>query len=384
MDLRPTDEQRLLRQTVREFAEAEMAPHTLEWDEAQQFPLALLPKLAGLGLMGIQVPEHYGGAAMGAVEYCICIEELARVDPSIALTVAAHNGLAAAHIYRFGSDAQRARYLTPLAEGRHLGGWALTEPQAGSDAGSTRTAATQVAGGWCLNGTKTFTTHGTLAGTLVVMAVTDPAQGHHGISAFVLERSTPGLAAGRKENKLGMRASDTAEVLLTDCVVPDDQRLGDLGEGFIGALSVLDAGRIGIAALAVGLAQGAYEAARRHAVVREQFGQPIAGFQALQFKLADMATEIEAARWLTYRAAYLKDRGRPTTRESAIAKLFSSEAAVRVAEQGVQMHGGYGFVKDYPAEKCFRDVKLTTIGEGTSEIQRLVIAREYLDRPHDG
>jgi alkylation response protein AidB-like acyl-CoA dehydrogenase len=384
MDLRPTDEQRLLRQTVREFAESEMAPHTLAWDEAQQFPLALLPKLADLGLMGIQIPEQYGGAAMGAVEYCICIEELARVDPSIALTVAAHNGLAAAHIYRFGSDPQRARYLTPLAEGRHLGGWALTEPQAGSDAGSTRTAATPVAGGWRLNGTKTFTTHGTLAGTLVVMAVTDPAQGHHGISAFVLERSTPGLAAGRKENKLGMRASDTAELLLTDCVVPDDQRLGDLGEGFIGALSVLDAGRIGIAALAVGLAQGAYEAARRHAVVREQFGQPIAGFQALQFKLADMATEIEAARWLTYRAAYLKDRGRPTTRESAIAKLFSSEAAVRVAEQGVQMHGGYGFVKDYPAEKFFRDVKLTTIGEGTSEIQRLVIAREYLDRPHDG
>jgi hypothetical protein len=381
MDLRPTDEQRLLRQAVREFAEAEMAPHTLEWDEAQQFPLALLPKLAGLGLMGIQVPEHYGGAAMGAVEYCICIEELARVDPSIALTVAAHNGLAVAHIYRFGSDAQRDRYLTPLAEGQHLGGWALTEPQVGSDAGSTRTVATKVAGGWRLDGTKTFTTHGTLAGTLVVMAVTDSTRGHRGISAFVVERSTPGLASGRKENKLGMRASGTAELVLTDCVVPDDQRLGDLGEGFICALTVLDAGRIGIAALAVGLAQGAYEAARRHAVVREQFGQPIAGFQALQFKLADMATEIEAARWLTYRAAYLKDRGRPTTRESAIAKLFSSEAAVRVAEQGVQIHGGYGFVKDYPAEKFFRDVKLTTIGEGTSEIQRLVIAREYLDRP---
>jgi alkylation response protein AidB-like acyl-CoA dehydrogenase len=380
MDLRPTDEQRLLRQIVREFAEAEMAPHTLAWDEASQFQLALLPKLAGLGLMGIQVPEHYGGAAMGAVEYCICIEELARVDPEIALTVAAHNGLAAAHIYRFGSDAQRARYLTPLAEGRHLGGWALTEPQAGS----TRTAATQVAGGGRLNGTKTFTTQGTLAGALVVMAVTDPAQGHHGISAFVLERSTPGLAAGRKDNKLGMRASDTAELLFTDCVVPDDQRLGDLGKGFIGALNVLDAGRIAIAALAVGLAQGAYEAARRHAVVREQFGQPTAGFQAIPFKIADMATEIEAARWLTYRAAYLKDRGRPTTRESAIATLFSSEAAVRVAEQGVQMHGEYGFVKNYHAEKFFRDVKLTTIGEGTSEIQRLVVAREYPDRPHDG
>lgn len=384
MDLRPTDEQRLLRQIVREFAEAEMAPHTLAWDEASQFPPALLPRLAGLGLMGTQVPEHYGGVAMGAVEYCICIEELARVDPAIALTVAAQNGLAAAHIYRFGSDAQRARYLTPLAEGRHLGGWALTEPQAGSDAGSTRTAATQVAGGGGLNGTKTFTTHGTLAGALVVMAVTDPAQGHHGISAFVLERSTPGLAAGRKENKLGMRASDTAELLLTDCVVPDDQRLDDLGEGFIGALNVLDAGRIGIAALAVGLAQGAYEAARRHAVVRERFGQPTAGFQAIPFKIADMATEIEAARWLTYRAAYLKDRGRPTIRESAIATLFSSEAAVRVAGQGVQMHGEYGFVKNYSAENFFRDVKLTTIGEGTSEIQRLVVAREYPDRPHDG
>ena len=381
MDLRPTDEQRLLRQTVREFAAAEMAPYTLEWDEAQCFPLHLLPKLADLGLLGIQFPEQYGGAAMGAVDYCICIEELARVDPSIALSVAAHNGLAAAHIYRFGSEEQRARYLTPLAQGRHLGGWALTEPQAGSDAGSTRAAATRVAEGWRLNGTKTFTTHGTLAGTFVVMAVTDPSQGHHGISAFVVNRETPGLASGRKENKLGMRASDTAELLLTDCLVPDDQRLGELGEGFIGALRVLDAGRIGIAALAVGLAQGAYEAARRHAVVREQFGQPIAGFQAVQFKLADMATEIEAARWLTYRAAYLQDRGHATTRESAIAKLFSSEAAVRVAEQGVQLHGGYGFVKDYPAEKFFRDVKLTTIGEGTSEIQRLVIAREYLDKP---
>ena len=380
MDLRPTEEQRLLRLAVREFAEAEMAPYTLEWDEAQRFPLSLLPKLADLGLMGIQFPERYGGAAMGAIDYCICIEELARVDPSIALSVAAHNGLAAAHIHRFGSDAQRATYLTPLAQGRHLGGWALTEPQAGSDAGSTRTLATRVAQGWCLNGTKAFTTHGTLAGTFVVMAVTDASQGHHGISAFVVPRDTPGLASGRKENKLGMRASDTSELRFTDCLVPDDQRLGDLGAGFIGALAVLDAGRIGIAALAVGLAQGAYEAARRYAVVREQFGQPIAGFQALQFKLADMATEIEAARWLTYRAAYLQDQGRATTRESAIAKLFSSETAVRVAEQGVQIHGGYGFVKDYPAEKFFRDVKLTTIGEGTSEIQRLVIARTYLDR----
>ena len=380
MDLRPTDEQRLLRQTVREFAEAEMAPHTMEWDEAQRFPLELLPKLADLGLMGIQFPERYGGAAMGAVDYCICIEELARVDPSIALSVAAHNGLAAAHIHMFGTDVQRDRYLTPLARGRHLGAWGLTEPQAGSDAGGTRTTADRDTRGWRLNGTKTFTTHGSLAGTFVVMAVTDATRGPHGISAFILERGTPGLVSGRKENKLGMRASDTAEVSLTDCPVPDDQLLGAVGEGFVEALRVLDAGRIGIAALAVGLAQGAYEAARRYAIQREQFGQPIASFQAIQFKLADMATRIEAARWLTYRAAYLKNRGRVTTRESAMAKLFASEMAVRVAEDGVQIHGGYGFVKDYPAEKFFRDVKLTTIGEGTSEIQRLVIARLLLEQ----
>ena len=379
MDLRPTDEQRLLRQTVREFAEAEMAPHTMEWDEDQRFPLELLPKLADLGLTGIQFPERYGGAAMGAVDYCICIEELARVDPAIALSVAAHNGLAAAHIHMFGTDAQRDRYLTPLAQGRYLGAWGLTEPHAGSDAGGTRTTADRDTRGWRLNGTKTFTTHGSLAGTFVVMAVTDVARGPHGISAFILERGTPGLVSGRKENKLGMRASDTAEVSLNDCPVPDDQLLGAVGEGFVEALRVLDAGRIGIAALAVGLAQGAYEAARRYAIQREQFGQPIASFQAIQFKLADMATRIEAARWLTYRAAYLKHQGRATTRESAMAKLFSSETAVRVAEDGVQIHGGYGFVKDYPAEKFFRDVKLTTIGEGTSEIQRLVIARDYLD-----
>ena len=379
MDLRPTDEQRLLRQTVREFAEAEMAPHTMEWDEAQRFPLELLPALAKLGLMGIQFRERHGGAAMGAVEYCICIEELARVDPSIALSVAAHNGLAAAHIHMFGTDAQRDRFLTPLAQGRHLGAWGLTEPDAGSDAGGMRTTADRDTSGWRLNGTKTFTTHGSLAGTFVVMAVTDATRGPHGISAFVLERGTPGLMSGRKENKLGMRASDTAEVSLTDCSVPEDQLLGAVGEGFVEALRVLDAGRIGVAALAVGLAQGAYEAARRHAIQREQFGQPIASFQAIQFKLADMATQIEAARWLTYRAGYLKDRGRVTTLESAMAKLFASEMAVRAAEDGVQIHGGYGFVKDYPAEKFFRDVKLTTIGEGTSEIQRLVIARQYLD-----
>ena len=379
MDFRPTGEQRLLRQSVREFAETELAPGVMVRDEAQSFPLSLLPKLGGLGLMGIQFPERYGGAALGAVDYCICIEELARVDPAIALSVAAHNGLASAHIHLFGTEAQRGRHLAPLARGRHLGAWALTESNAGSDAGSLRTTARRVEGGWRLNGSKTFTTHASLAGTFVVMAVSDAARGARGISAFIIERDTPGLVPGRKENKLGMRASDTAGLALDDCFVPADQLLGETGRGFIDAMRVLDAGRIGIAALAVGLAQGACEAARRHATQREQFGHPIASFQAIQFKLADMATRIEAARWLTYRAAWLKDRGRVTTRESAMAKLFASETAVRVAEEGVQIHGGYGFVKDYPAEKFFRDVKLTTIGEGTSEIQRLIIARQYLD-----
>ena len=379
MDFRPTDEQRLLRQSVREFAETELAPHRMVWDEAQGFPVSLLPKLGGLGLMGIQFPERYGGAGLDAVDYCICIEELARVDPSIALSVAAHNGLSSAHVHLFGTEAQRARWLPPLAAGRRLGAWALTESGAGSDAGSLRTSASRVDGGWRLNGSKTFTTHATLAETFVIMAVTDAAQGAHGISAFIVERGAPGLTPGRKENKLGMRASDTAGLSLDDCFVPADQLLGEAGRGFIDAMRVLDAGRIGIAALAVGLAQGAYEAARCHAVEREQFGHAIASFQAIQFKLADMATRIEAARWLTYRAAWLKDGGAATTRESAMAKLFASEAAVRVAEEGVQIHGGYGFVKDYPAEKFFRDVKLTTIGEGTSEIQRLIIARQVLD-----
>jgi alkylation response protein AidB-like acyl-CoA dehydrogenase len=312
------------------------------------------------------------------VDYCLCIEEVARVDPSIALSVAAHNGLASAHIFMFGTEAQRHRFLGPLARGEALGAWGLTEPTAGSDAAGTRTRATRRGGGWVLDGSKTFTTHGGIAGLMVAMAVTDRAEGHRGISAFVVERGTPGMSSGKKENKLGMRASETSEVVFADCRVPADHLLGEEGQGFINALQVLDAGRIGIAALAVGLAQGAYEAARDYARERRQFGQPIAAFQAIQWKLADMATRIEAARLLTYRAAYLKDGGARTTRESAMAKLFASEIAVRAADDCVQIHGGYGFVKDYPAEKFYRDVKLTTIGEGTSEIQRLVIARQLL------
>ena len=378
MDFRPTEAEQVTRQAVREFAAREMAPHVMAWDEAQAFPAELIARLAGLGLLGIQFPDRYGGAGLSAVEYCICIEELARVDPTIALTVAAHNGLAAAHIAMFGSEAQRKRWLTPLARGEFLGAWALTEPDAGSDAGSLRTRARRDGDGWILDGTKTFTTHAGLAGVTVVMAVTDPAARRHGISAFVVERGAPGLSAGRKENKLGMRAGATADTRLDGCRVAGGHLLGREGRGFVDAMAVLDAGRIGIAALAVGLAQGAFDAARRHAAERKQFGRPLASFQATQWKLADMATGIDAARLLTYRAAYLKDRGRPTTRESSMAKLYASEVAVRAAGECVQIHGGYGFVKDYPAEKFYRDVKLLTIGEGTSEIQRLVIARQYL------
>ena len=383
MDFTPTESQSLLRRAVREFADRTLAPHVMEWDEAQRFPVELLPDLSALGLLGIQVPPQFGGAGMSAVEYCICIEELARVDPSIALSVAAHNGLAAAHILMFGSDSQRSTALFQLATGQALGAWALTEPTAGSDAGAIRTTATRSVDGWVINGAKTFTTHGSVAGLVVVMAVTAVDKGHHGISAFVVERGNPGMVVGRKENKLGMRASDTAEVRFDECQVASDRLLGLEGEGFVNALQVLDAGRIGIAALSVGLAQGAFDAARRYAKDREQFGQPIASFQATQWKLADMATRIESARLLTYRAAYLKDAGRPTTRESSMAKLFAGEIAVRAAEECVQIHGGYGFVKDYPAEKFFRDVKLLTIGEGTSEIQRLVIARHYLSQAEE-
>jgi alkylation response protein AidB-like acyl-CoA dehydrogenase len=378
MDFRPTDEQALLRRTVREFAEAEIGPHVMEWDEAQAFPMSLVPKLAGMGLTGIQFPEEYGGSAMSAVDYCICIEELARVCPAVALSVAAHNGLCTAHIAMFGNEDQKRTFLPRLVQGEVLGAWGLTEAGAGSDAAGMRTTAVRDGDAWVLNGSKNFITHGRIGGVFVVMAVTDRSKGHRGISAFIVEHGTPGMTAGKKENKLGMRASDTSEVILSDCRVPALQLLGEEGHGFVNTLQVLDAGRIGIAALSVGLAQGAYEAARRYALERRQFGQPIAAFQAIQWKLADNATRIQAARLLTYRAAFMKDRGLRTTRESSMAKLYASEIAVRAAEDCVQIFGGYGFVKDYPAEKYFRDVKLLTIGEGTSEIQRLVIARQLL------
>jgi alkylation response protein AidB-like acyl-CoA dehydrogenase len=378
MDLRLSDEQNLLRQTVREFAEAEIRPHVMAWDEAQKFPPTLVADLAGLGLMGVQVPESLGGAGLSTVDYCLCMEELASVDPSVALSVAAHNGLCTAHIVMFGGEEQKKRYVPRLARGEVLGAWGLTEPTAGSDAAGTRTTATRNGREWIIDGAKTFITHGATGGVMVVMAVTSRAKGNRGISAFIVEHGTPGMSAGKKENKLGMRASDTSEVVFQSCRVPEDALLGNEGEGFVNALQVLDGGRIGIAAIAVGLAQGAYDAARRYALERRQFGQPIALFQAIQWKLADLATRIQAARLLTWRAAAAKDAKRRITREAAMAKLFASEVAVRAAEEGVQIHGGYGFVKDYPAEKYFRDVKLLTIGEGTSEIQRLVIARQLL------
>jgi alkylation response protein AidB-like acyl-CoA dehydrogenase len=381
LDFHFTDEQQQLRRSVREFAEGEIASHVMEWDEASHFPLEIIPKLGEMGLLGIIFPEQYGGAGLGYTEYVIAIEELARVDGSVGLIVAAHNSLCGNHIFKFGSEAQKKKYLVPLAQGRKIGAWSLTEPEAGSDAGGTRTTAVRDGGHWVLNGAKTFTTNGHYADICVVMAVTDKTKGSHGISAFILEKGMAGFRPGKKENKLGMRASDTSEVIFSDCRVPKENMLGPEGEGFIGSLKILDGGRISIAALGLGMAQGALEAATRYAKQRKQFGQPISEFQAIQFKLADMATEVEAARLLVYQAAWLADQGSSRfTREASMAKLFASEVAVRVANECVQIHGGYGFIKDYPAEKYYRDVKLCTIGEGTSEIQKLVIARQLLGK----
>jgi alkylation response protein AidB-like acyl-CoA dehydrogenase len=381
VDFTFSDEQKHLRKSVREFAEGEIAPHVLEWDESSHFPTELLPKLGEMGLMGVIFPEAHGGAGLGYVEYATVIEELARVDGSVGLFVAAHNSLCSNHIYKFGTEEQKKKYLVPLAQGKKLGAWSLTEPEAGSDAGGTRTTAVRQGDQWTLNGSKTFTTNGSYADICVAMAVTDKSKDAHGISAFILEKGMPGFRPGKKENKLGMRASDTSEVIFSDCHIAGSQLLGPLGEGFTGSLKILDGGRISIAALGLGMAQGALEAATHYAKQRKQFGKTIAEFQAIQFKLADMATEVEAARLLVYQAAWLADQKDVRfTRESSMAKLFASEVAVRVANECVQIHGGYGFIKDYPAEKFYRDVKLCTIGEGTSEIQRLVIARQLLGK----
>jgi len=381
VDFSFTDEQQQLRKSIREFAEGEIAPHVMEWDEVSHFPLEIMPKLAEMGLLGVIFPEQYGGAGLGYIEYVIAIEELSRVDGSIGIIVAAHNSLCSNHIYKFGTEAQKQKYLVPLAQGRKIGAWSLTEPEAGSDAGGTRTTARRDGDHYLLNGSKTFTTNGHYADTCVAMAVTDKSKNSHGISAFILEKGMPGFRPGKKENKLGLRASDTSEVIFTDCHVPTANLLGSEGEGFTGSLAILDGGRISIAALALGMAQGALGAATSYAKQRKQFGKTISEFQAIQFKLADMATEVEAARLLVYQAAWHADqKSLRFTRESSMAKLFASEVAVRVANECVQIHGGYGFIKDYPAEKFYRDVKLCTIGEGTSEIQKLVIARQLLGK----
>jgi hypothetical protein len=371
-----SDENRILREAVRDFAEKEIAPNVMRWDEAQHFPMEIVPRMAELGMLGAILPPEFGGAGLSYPEYVVLIEELSRVDGSVGLFVAAHNSLCTNHIYRFGSEEQKRQYLSDLASGRKIGAWGITEAGSGSDAGGMRTTAVRDGNQYVLNGSKHFTTNASVAGTYVVMAMTDPQK--KGISAFLIERETPGLSIGKKENKLGMRASDTASVILQDCRIPVENLLGKEGSAFRDCMQILDGGRISIAALSVGMAQGAYEHALRYAKERTQFDKAISEFQATRFKLADMATEIEAARLLTSRAAELKQEGKKTTKESSMAKLYASEAAVRVANEAVQIHGGYGFIKDFPVEKYYRDVKLGTIGEGTSEIQRMIIAREIL------
>jgi alkylation response protein AidB-like acyl-CoA dehydrogenase len=378
MDFEYTPDQVQLRREVRDFAAREIAPHVMEWDEAQTFPLAVVKQLGQLGYMGSIFPEEYGGAGLGYVDYSIIIEELSRVDSSVGIIVAAHTSLCSNHIYKAGSEEQKQKYLPKLTTGEWIGCWSLTEPEAGSDAAGTRSTAVRDGEDWIVNGSKTFTTNAHYADVCVGMAVTARGAQQHGISAFIFEKDTPGFRPGKKENKLGMRASATGEVIFTNCRLPQSQLCGKEGEGFVDSLRILDGGRVSIAALSIGIAQGAYDAALQYSKIRKQFNRPISEFQTIQNKLVDMATSIDASRLLTYRAAIMLDQGKRVTRESAMAKLFSSEAAVKVADEAVQIHGGYGFIKDYPVEKFYRDVKLCTIGEGTSEIQRLVIARQLL------
>lgn len=373
-----TEEQEQLRKEIREFAQREIAPNVSRWDEASEFPADVVKQMGQMGLMGIIFPVEYGGAGLGYIDYMTAIEELSAVDGSIGIIVAAHNSLCSNHIFLAGTEEQRRKYVPRLASGEWLGAWGLTEPNSGSDAAGARTTAVRKGDKWVLNGNKTFITNGHYADVAIVIAVTDKTQGTHGLSAFVVEKGTPGFRPGKKENKLGLRASDTSELIFEDCEIPAENLLGNLGEGFVDSMRVLDGGRISIAALSLGIARGALEASLRYVKERRQFGKAIAEFQGVQWKLADMATELDAARLLTMRAAVLKDAGNKVTRESAMAKLYASEVAVRICDEAVQLHGGYGFIKDYPAEKYYRDVKLCTIGEGTSEIQRMVIAREIL------
>ena len=375
-----TDEQEQLRKEIRDFAAREIAPNVMRWDEASEFPHEVVHKLGEMGLMGVIFPIELGGAGLGYADYALAVEELSAVDGSIGIIVASHNSLCTNHIFVAGNEAQKSKYIPLLASGKWLGAWGLTEPGSGSDAGSARTSALRKGDRWVLNGNKTFITNGHYADVSVIIAVTDKSQGTRGLSAFVVEKGTPGFRPGKKENKLGLRASDTSELIFEDCEIPAENLLGKEGEGFIDSMRVLDGGRISIAALSLGIGRGAYDAARNYVKQRHQFGKAISEFQGIQWKLADMATQLDAARLLTQRAAVMKDSGQKTTLESSMAKLMASEVAVRVCDEAVQLHGGYGFIKDYPVEKFYRDVKLCTIGEGTSEIQRLIIAREILNR----
>ncbi len=380
MNLDLTDAQRILRETVRDFCAKEIIPVAGEYDRKEEFPWPIVRRAAELGLLGILVPPEYGGAGLDYVSYALVLEELGRADGSVTLTVESHNSLAANHILLFGTEAQKRKHLPRLARGEVLGAWALTEPASGSDAAAMQATAVRRNGRYVLNGTKSFITQGTVAGTYVVMALTDPAKGHDGISAFILEKGMRGLHPGKKERKLGLRASDTAQVILENVEVPAENLLGEEGHAFRDVLQILDGGRIGLAAMAVGLARGALEESLAYAKQRVQFGKPIAEHQAIQFKLADMATEIDAARLLTWQAAAAMDRGERVTKLASMAKVFASEVGMRAATAAVQIHGGYGYLADYPVERYFRDVKLCEIGEGTSEIQRLIIAREILGR----
>ena len=373
-----TENQTLIRDTIRDFAQNKIKPKVMEWDEAQTFPMEIFKELGELGFMGIIFPEEYGGAGLGYVEFVIIIEELGIVDPSISLSVAAHNGLCTNHIYRFGNEEQKKKYLPDLVSGRKIGAWGLTESSSGSDAAAMKSIAEKKGNKYILNGSKTFITHGGSGETAVVTAITNKEAGKKGISAFILEKGMPGFIAGKKENKLGMRASETVQLTFENCEVPEENLLGEEGMGFINAMQILEGGRISIAAVSLGVAQGCLDASLKYSQERFQFGKPLSAFQATQFKLAEMKTNIEAARLLTMRAAKMKDDGLPNIREAAMAKLFASEIAEKASSEAVQIYGGYGYVKDYPVEKYYRDVKLLTIGEGTSEIQRIVIARDLL------
>lgn len=379
-DMFLTEEQRMVREMVRDFAENEVKPIAAEIDENERFPEETLPKMAELGLLGITIPEEYGGSGMDTVSYAIAVEELSRVCGSTGITLAAHISLGVSPFVLFGSEEQKKKWIPPLCSGEFLGAFGLTEPNAGSDAGGTETTAVLDGDEWVINGSKIFITNGSYSGVTVATAVTDKSKGSKGISSFIVPRETPGFSLGKKERKLGLRGSDTAMLHFTDCRVPKENMLGKAGEGFKQFLTILDGGRISIGAMALGIAQGAFEEALRYSQERYQFKRPISAFQAIQFKLADMATEIEAARHLVYHAARLKDAGKSYLKQSAIAKLYASEVGMRTCNQAIQIHGGYGYCKDYPVERMFRDVKLCEIGEGTSEIQRIVIARQLLGK----